>query len=125
MGSVVLVLFLQNFLADRLLAGLLPVLVAFNGAVSGFTLVRQDPDRLARVLDTASRGFAAWWPSAAVGGVTALLSLGVLSLVGLEALSGEFFGVVLLVPACLGSLICGAAGAWIAVRQAELAQAKT
>ncbi|MCP4572248.1 MAG: hypothetical protein GY838_07830 [bacterium] len=107
-----------------MLAGLLPLVVAFNGAVAGFTLVKR-PDRLARLLDATTRGFAAWWPPAALGGLCALLSLGVLSLLGLEALSREFFGVVLLVLACLGSLICGAGGAWIAVKQAELAQAKS
>lgn len=124
-GSVVIALFLQNFVQARLLAGLLPLVMSFNGAVAGFTMHRHAPADRDTVRAAAPRGTTPWLRSAALGGLTALVSLGVLSLLGLEALSREFFGVLLLVLACCGGLVSGVVGAWIAVKQTELAKAGT
>lgn len=124
-GTIVLSLFLQNFLQDQILAGLLPIITAFNAAVAGYTLAkhRMPVMNLNNFIDAEQDTTARYLP-AATGGFSALLSLGALSLLGFEALAGEFFGWVLLLVACLGSVIFGAMGSWIAVKQAKLSEAK-
>ena len=123
-GTIVLSFFLQEFLADQALAGLLPIIVSFNAAVAGFTLLksRRADTKAARgnvEQDTTTR-----YEAAALGGMSALLGLGILSLLGYGALTSGFFGLVLLVVACVGGLVCGTLGAWIASKQAELSEAK-
>lgn len=102
-GTVLLVLFLENFVATATLARLVPVVVVFNAAVSGFSYTRNTERR---------RGDC---PAALVaGGLCALVGLGALHLLGSAVISGESFDLVSLVLALTGSLLCGLAGSWLA-----------
>jgi hypothetical protein len=108
-GTVLLVLFLENFMATEPLANLIPVIVIFNAAVSGFSLTRSTErvsgDRLAAIV---------------AGGLCAGISLGLFSVLGTEATSEAFFGPLLILLACVGGLLFGLAGSWLAARQVAL-----
>jgi len=107
-GTVLLVLFLENFVATSTLARLVPVIVLFNAAVSGFSFTRSSERR---------RG---GYPVAlAAGGLCALVGLGVLLVLGSAATTGGLFDLDSFVLALTGSLLCGLAGSWLAFHSAH------
>ena len=123
-GTVILVLFLGQFIRNPLLAGLVPVIAAFNSAVAGFTLVKGRVVFYGAKQGTDRPHITGRLSALLVGGFSALLSLGVLALIGPEVLVGVGSEAVVVVVACLAGVICGAFGSWIATRHAELSKAE-
>jgi hypothetical protein len=109
-GSTLIVMFLTTFLTLSGALGLLPWIIGFNTAMTGFSLVDKTRDALKHRLPA----------SVGAGILNVIMTLGVLTGLSIYVTGTALFGLMdLALLSGLGGL-CGAMGGWLAVKYFRL-----